>query len=418
LKITSRMHRTSLRATDRRGGTIVFVTVFLTALTGMAFSLMTISLGSMGEQRGEREKLDAVFAAEAALGEAVFELETGGDGALGSAQQGIPFGSGTYWVTATDLGGGSTRLLATSRTERSEAQIELVLQEVITNMFAWAAFGDESLSLDSNAMVDSYDSSQGTYDSQEVNGNGNDRYANPNGHVGSNGDILASSNSAVHGDATPGPDSTTTIVGNAEVSGATAPMPNSMELPPITVPVFASSGELVVASGTTSIGPGDHHFDRLYIDTTATVMVTGPATLVFGSFELRSNSEFRVDATNGPVEIYVIDDFVLSSNTLVASTTYTPSDIRFNLLSDNVINPELEVELDEVEFESNAMLYGTVYAPNAAIEINSNFELFGSIVSRSLLLDSNSQVHFDEALLNAANQQQATYSIICERVLR
>ena len=36
--------------------------------------------------------------------------------------------------------------------------------------FQWGAFGAEGIVLDSNARVDSYDSTLGTYDSQAVNG--------------------------------------------------------------------------------------------------------------------------------------------------------------------------------------------------------------------------------------------------------
>jgi len=72
--------------------------------------------------------------------------------------------------------------------------------------------------------------------------------------------------------------------------------------------------------------------------------------------------------------------------------------VRLNLLSDNVINPDEEVDLDDVDFESNAELHGVVYAPNAHVEIDSNFQLFGSLVARSVRLSSWSRIHFDEAL--------------------
>lgn len=402
----------------RRGGAMVFVTVFLTVLGGMAFSMMVTSLGTMGEQRGSREKLDARFCAEGALSEAMFDLETGGDGVIGNQEQPMTSGGNSYWVTSTDAGGGVRQLVATCEGDRANAQIELVLREVITNMFAWAAFGDEGLSMQSNSMVDSYNSSLGTYADQEVNGSGASSYASTSGNVGSNGDIVVSQNADVHGDATPGPGGTTTIIGtNAHVDGSTAASATTMDLPPIVVPSIPSSGSVTVVADMT-LASGDHHFDSMTVSTGTEVWVTGPATLVFGSFELASNTAFRVDATAGPVEIYVIDDFVMNSNTLIASSTYTPADIAFNLLSDNVINPEVEVDLDDVEFESNAELYGTIYAPNAAIEIDSNFELFGALVARSIVLDSNSQIHYDEALLDAANQEQTTYEVVCQRVLK
>lgn len=107
----------------------------------------------------------------------------------------------------------------------------------------------------------------------------------------------------------------------------------------------------------------------------------------------------------------------MNSNTLIASTTMTPADVAINLLSDNIIDPGLEVDLDEVDFDSNAELYGTIYAPNASVVINSNFELFGSLMARAVHLDSNSKIHFDEALLKADSDEELQFEAVAWRQL-
>ena len=109
-----------------------------------------------------------------------------------------------------------------------------------------------------------------------------------------------------------------------------------------------------------------------------------------------SNAKILIDATNGPVEFFVHHDFLMDSNTEIRSTTYTPMDVLINLLSDNVFDPDAIVALDEVDFDSNAKLYGVLYAPNARIEINSNFEVFGALIARSIRLNSNARLHYDE----------------------
>lgn len=394
----------------RRGSAMVYVIVFISVLASMAFSLVMTSMGSMRAQRGAREEANAVFLAQGAISEAYFALENGGDGQLGAANDRRFYGGGSYWVDAVEAGGIRT-LLATCEAGSSEARVELTLRETSTNLFAWGAFGDESLDLDSNARIDSYNSSAGSYASQ-VGGGG---FANGNGDSGSNGSIVLRSNARVYGDATPGPGYSTTLLGISQVHGSTAANTSIVDLPEIEVPPLTLGGSI---TGNTSIPSGSHAYSQLRLNANRTVTVTGPATLVFGSFELRSNSQFLVDATNGPVEIFVINDFILSSNTLVASYDESPLDISLNLLSDNVIDPDMEVELDEVDLESNAKLYGTIYAPNAAIEINSNFELFGAIVARSLLLDSNSRIHYDELLATAATDAVVTYEVIAQRVLK
>jgi hypothetical protein len=411
---------TSVPASAREGSALVMVlsTVFASSL--LALALMTVVSSSTRELRGSRADTAAHYACEAGLAAAVFDLQIGGTGALGSEDVPIAFGRARYWVQMTDLGDGRTSLVATGTENGSGARIEAVVRQAAESWWQWGAFGDESLHMDSNAFVDSYDSQVGTYASQVVNGSGGDAWAGGEGNVGSNGNVTLTSNATVHGDAHPGPGGTTTVTGNAEVTGSTTPLPQANEMPPIVVPDIPTAGPLTVGGGNThELASGSYHFDAVRIDGSAALVIEGPATLVFESMELRSNSSLRVDAEGGPVEIYVINDFVMNSNTLVAAYSNLPRDLSFHLLSDNVINPELEVDLDEVDFDSNAKLYGTIYGPSAAIEINSNFELFGAIVARSLDLDSNSRIHYDESLAEIAAEEEeaATMEIVCWRTL-
>ena len=96
-------------------------------------------------------------------------------------------------------------------------------------------------------------------------------------------------------------------------------------------------------------------------------------------------------------------DFVMNSNTTISAQNGVPGDLALFLNTNNIVDPDVNVDLDYVDFDSNAVLYGTVYAPNAHVEINSNFELYGSLVGKSVHLDSNSYVHFDEALMDAGD---------------
>jgi hypothetical protein len=129
--------------------------------------------------------------------------------------------------------------------------------------------------------------------------------------------------------------------------------------------------------------------------------VRGPASIVASSLVLGSNSSIVVDDANGPVVFYVLDNFIMNSNATIRPSSDSPLSVTVNLLSDNVINPEVTVQLDTVDFDSNSKIWGTVYAPNARVVLDSNFELFGSLMARSLDMDSNATFHFDEALVDA-----------------
>lgn len=413
---TNPLRRPTRRA--RRGGALVVVAFATLALAGLSFSLLTLSSAGARERRGARETIGARYVCEAALADALLDVQSGGSGARGSAGNPVAYGGASYWVQATPLPGDLVQLTATGEEDRAGARMELTLRRVTSNLFEWGAFGDQAMSMDSNARVDSYDSSLGTYASQAVNGSGKNTYAGSNGDVGSNGNVLLEQNTVVHGDAVPGPGSSTTLLGSSVVTGSTAPNTSTVEMPPINLPAIPSSGNLTVPGAVPLVlSAGDYRYGTFQISTGGSVHVEGPSRLVFDDFLMASNTQFIVDASGGPVEIWVEDDFEMDSNTLIASTTYTPADVRFSLLSDNVVNPTTNINLSNVTFDSNAKLYGVVYAPNAAIEVDSNFELFGSLVALSVDLDSNSRIHYDMALQSAAINTGWSYQPLCWRVL-
>jgi len=268
--------------------------------------------------------------------------------------------------------------------------------------------------MDSNARTDSYNS--GVADYAAVNGSGSNAYANTEGDVGSNQSISMDSNIGVHGDANPGPGgSVTGDLGN--ISGNTTPMPSTVELPAIVLPFAPSVANLTVA-GAMTLASGNYAYATLQVNSSKTLTINGPATIVCDNFKLKSGSELIVNATNGPVEFFVVNDFVLNSNTRIKSNDLEPLDIAINLMSDNILDPGVDVDFDEdlVDFDSGSMMYGTIYAPSAAITIDSNFELFGSLIARRVDLDSNCRIHFDEALAEASEDSEAVYETLSWRL--
>ena len=402
---------------SRRGVSLFMVTFSVSILATLSLSMVMVNTTVTHEQQAEKHKIVALLAAESGVSDATFAMNNGGTGDVGSSANPVVNQGVSYWVEATDLGNGLISLSSTGLDARDGARVEVTMQQVSNSIWTWGAFGDEELSMDSNAHVDSYDSTLGTWDSQLTVNNGNGQYANNNGNVGSNGDVTLDGNSEVHGSAVCGPTATTTIGGNnVIVAGSTAPATGVQELPALVIPSFPIQPAYTV-SGTQTLASGDYYFSSMTGSGNSKLTIMGPATIVVGDFELKSSAELWVDATGGPVEFYVLDDFILNRNTIMASTTLNPAELSINLESDNIINPTLNVQLAEVAFESNAVLYGTIFAPNAAVDLNSNFELFGAVVARQVHLDSNSKVHFDENLATALGASTSTWQPLCWRTV-
>jgi len=399
---------------SQRGSMLSIVAVMLLAMSGLAVALLRTSKASSSGQRQDREIAHARYVAQAGLSTAMFNLQTGHSGALGNAQAPVVWDRSHYYVTQQNVTADVIRLTATGLDERAGARQELVVRQVPSTVWRFGAFGLENLHMDSNARVDSYSSDAGTYTAQNINGLGTNKHANSNGDVGSNGDIGVDQNGKVWGDAAPGPAHTATVLGNAFVTGTTSPASTPMVPPTVTVPSYASLGALTVTS-TTTIPSGNRTYTNLTVDTNKTLNITGPANIVMSNLTLKSGAKITVDATHGAVEFWVIDNFILNSNAQIAPTDFKTKNLRLNLLSDNVINPELNVVLDTVSFDSNSKFYGTILAPSAAIVVSSNFEMFGSVIARSIDLHSNANFHFDEALLNATSSGLPTFETISWR---
>jgi len=184
-------------------------------------------------------------------------------------------------------------------------------------------------------------------------------------------------------------------------------------MPAITLPTYTNYGALPNAMG--SIPVGNRAYTTVSVKANKTLTFTGPSNIVMSSLSLNSNSEILVDATNGPVTFYVIDNFIMDSNSTIHSTDNKPSNVRINLLSDNVASPEVTVQLDTVDFNSNSSITGIIMAPNARITFDSNFALYGSLMARSIDVDSNATFHFDEDLLHSTANGVPTYETLSWR---
>src|SRR5262249_8616495 len=139
-----------------------------------------------------------------------------------------------------------------------------------------------------------YNSSLGSYASQDVNGSGSDQHANARGPVGSNGDVSLDQNAKVWGDSIAGPSHTTTVLGNAMVAGSTTPASQEIQLPTINVPTYPSNGNRTVTSDQT-MPSGNYNFGTLQINSSKTLTIMGPANVVCGSMTLNSNSNVLVN---------------------------------------------------------------------------------------------------------------------------
>ncbi len=242
----------------------------------------------------------------------------------------------------------------------------------------------ESLRLNPDARLDSYDSSQGTYLEQV------DTALNRKGIVGSNQDIALAAGGAVLGDVVYGPTGKAELAKGASVSGNTMARPELEVLPPLETPVIALAKPKVHTGGTPMIvPPGEAGYESLEVGKNAQLVLKGPLTLVLGALKLRLGSTLQLDTSDGPVEVYVKDSLDMDTSASVSTSSQVTSDSLIYVSA-----PAGKT----ISFGAKSQFYGFIYAPEADVTVAAKFEVFGGLVCHSLQLAAQGKLHYDLAL--------------------
>ncbi|MCZ6597564.1 MAG: hypothetical protein O7B99_07995 [Planctomycetota bacterium] len=365
--------------------------LLLVGLMVLCTSLVRITSSSARKVSASVDDRRARELAEAGVHEAMAAIAAGATGQVATIDQPAYLGGGVLWVESTDLGGGQYRLVATGMAGSGRAALDVAVQHNGGDgpLFNAMLNSQDQLTMNADTMVDSYDSSLGDYASQAVNFTAGHVHAEMNGHVASNDDIVLNARAAVFGDATPGPGHTVSFATDSFVSGSTAPAASEFTFPPIDVPPIPSSGDLVLPNGSSDvIPPGDHGFGALTIGKDATLQIQGPANIVVQDFTGGKDGILEIDATGGPITIYVQSSYTHINGFHAVGVPASPVAVAFFIEG-----------TDPIVFPSNTAILGAYYAPEADITFSANNEAWGAFAAKRISMSSGMHFHFDENLM-------------------
>ena len=337
------------------------------------------------------------------------DYDPGGEGYSAS------FGEGQFLVMIMKVSDSKVTLKSTGSV-REETRI--IREDVFRpSIFDWAVFGNDSVHLSSNALIDSHNSTQGPYDPNNPGSNG-DTGTNAIGP----GVISLDSNSKIDGDAVVGPegnpDTDITLKSNSEITGKKAAADSETGLPQITAPTDIPSefrGHIALDGNDSLTIGGDSNsgqYEYIELNSNSVLTINGDIKIqVNGNFTMNSNTRIEI-TDNVEVILYITDALSLNSNSRINLGDGTEVTIyvdgSFSMDSNTTINnPSNDStamtlygtdSLTNVSFNSNVGYYGSVYTRMADFTINSNAQIYGSLVAKSVTLNSNAEVHYDEAL--------------------
>jgi len=389
---TIRLARTPQHGSRRGSATVVTLLV--------VFSLMTVCMAFIQLGTSDQDRLLSSFdddralqLAESGLGEAVTAIRAGATGNVGTQDVPAWLGGGVFWSEATDTGSGMTRVKVTAMIGKGRRAVEAIVDTTPGEppLFETVLNSDESMTLNSDVVIDSYDSSIGDYLMQQTNWVNGHAVANEDGDVRSNANIYLNAGTTVAGDAIPGPAG---IVDDAAtgalITGATTPADSPFTFAPIEYPPTTGSLGNYSASGTgDTLSPGTYEFDTFSVGSSAVLTVEGPAEIVVDDFSGGKNGRLLVDATNGPVTFYV-------------RGTYTHiKDFEVDAVQDSAAAIAFMVDgANDIQFPAHTNIRGAYYAPNSAITFNAGNECWGAFAGSRISMSNAMRFHYDEALLD------------------
>jgi hypothetical protein len=257
-------------------------------------------------------------------------------------------------------------------------QIDLVKMAIATvenSGLCGGVIGIESLEMNGLTLTDSYNSSAGAYSAGT---------AGDQGHVCSDGDIRATGNAVINGNAHPGKGRRARFSGNARATGATNSRSDSFDLPSVDTTSAAQSNNNAtmppLGTGKSATSPLDKNRN---VSLSGNETYNLPAgTYYWNDLKITGSASLVV---NGPTTIYLTGELDLAGNG-IANLTRIPGDLKLLVTGQNV------------DVSGNGNFYGVVYAPDSDVKISGNGDLFGAVTGRSIEINGNAKIHYDQAL--------------------
>jgi len=386
---------------DRRGTAILPALIVVVLVATLSMVYVQVSLAKNKEQRGSVDAKRAFYMAEAGLAEGFNGLCLGKSGNVASEDTPAEFGVGIFWTKATELGQGRVKLESTGLCGAGRAALAMTVERQPDSIGALGFFGDQAITVEGGALIDSYDSRSGPYTGQAL--------LAPIGSllsmgakVGGNADITVLGTllrpAKVYGDVKPGPQGTLFRSANSIITGSMAPSASTIPFPAVEIPVVASGTDLTVKSGVAeTLSSGLHGVKKIKVKSGGALTIYGPTTIVADSLELEARGALKIDATSGPVKVFIKEGLNLAASSHLGTLTNDPLGISIQVAG-----------TQGVTLETNGNFYGSIYAPNTAVSIPSSFIVYGAVVAKDLTLKAGGQLHFDRALTATSSESNGT----------
>ncbi|MFZ5995517.1 MAG: DUF7305 domain-containing protein [Thermodesulfobacteriota bacterium] len=383
---------------DERGIVLITALLFLMVLTVLGTTAIMISSTDIQIGGNYKTGKQAFYDAEAGIQYAIKSIEnglaaetlslTGSSVAVNyTAPSGFSFDPIT---TLTQVGStGNYSFQATGHAaNNTSSTIEVVIErETLLN---YGIFGDDEIDMKNSGAAYSYDSS--------VTPNPTPADSTGEADIGSNEHVITHNGTIVDGDIALGEDESGNDAVYEEHGGSPGPTVTGVEGVDVDRvnpdPLGAIGGDLAATFTAVSSGSNDNAWGGITGnvislgngDTMILYGKTGGADYYLTDITLHNGATLNVDATAGPVNIYLTGGLDAKNGSAINITGAPPD---FTIYSNST---------DKIDFKHGSTFKGTVYAPYADIDMKNSSEVYGILWGRTVDIKNSGQFFFDTSL--------------------
>jgi len=387
--------------------------LIILVLSGLSATILLSSVNENSIVKREANSSAALWAAEAGVQKSLWEynynnctdmVQKGTNIACISCSScsanatlaGTLAGYGDYDITlntatATVQSVGSIPSRSSSQKIQRNVQVTVSRPEVFGN----GIYAQGQVTLDDNALVNSFNSGNGPYGGANILNNGN---------VGTNGTgagiVTIKDNATVDGNVSTGPSGTVSAGSNVTITGTTTHN-DSVALPAVVVPAsltgLSGSGTLSVANNqSTTLNAGSYKYTGISLANNSTLTINGNVRLYLtGATALSTGNNAAITVSNGAsLTVYVDGMLSTGNNVTINAVSQLASQLQIY---------STYTGANGVSFSNNGTAYAAVYAPQTDVTMSNNYGFYGAVVGKTVTLVNNGEIHYDQALTSVAN---------------
>lgn len=417
--------------------------VLLAALVSVA--ALQRGLDAWRLQSGSTSQKLAFYMAEAGVAEARDDLASGGSGNVASRELPAVFGSGAFWVETVEDEHGVAFITSTGLYDGAAFRIGQALRRPPLPLASEGFFGRFGVVLGDGTVVrvagapvpgevggepvdpNEQENGQGVVEdlldglappglpgSKQIGGNlsggKNPLVALPVPPcvtaedvrlVGSDAAIDLGANVVVAGAALPGPDASVLYASGTSVAGSALPERDPRGLPAIAMPLVESTGDLLCLPALENeLESGTHALGTVTIGPLATLTLVGPAAVHVESLRLAVGAVLEVDASLGPVHLYVASSLTVSAGARLGTTSGESSDLVILVGARGDVDQDGDGSGDSpVVWWSSEPVCAALYAPDSRVALPDGIRWRGSVAAQTLSVGRNALLELDTGLL-------------------